>query len=78
MLHGEVLGNEHPQTLSSLSGMAQSLDALGKHEDALQICHEHSATKTILPKAAVNRIAAVFERSGQPEKAETLKKQPTR
>ena len=73
-LGGEVLGREHPQTLSSLSGMAQSLDALGEHEKALQICQELFATDTVLPAAAANRVAAVFERSGLQDRAEAFRK----
>ena len=69
----EHLGLWHPQTLSSLTGMAETHNTMGERTQALALCDKIADQKVYPPKAVVERVARIYERNGQSEKAEALR-----
>ena len=75
-----VLGEEHPDTLDSMNGLASALNAAGQHAEAIEI------DRTVLPVtrrvlgeehphtlSAMNNLALVLRKAGQHAEAAEIK-----
>ena len=58
------LGPKHPKTLESMSDLADSYDALGRHADALELYEETLKLEKAAARRRSSRYAADHERAG--------------
>jgi tetratricopeptide (TPR) repeat protein len=82
LLREEVLGLEHPDTLTSMNNLAQALDRQGKYEEAEAMNRQTLARKEkVLGREhpdtlmSMNNLATVLNRQGKYEEAEAMNRE---
>jgi tetratricopeptide (TPR) repeat protein len=85
VLRKRVLRPEHPDTLTSISNLAQVLDRQGKYEEAEAMNRQTLAQreKVLGPEhpdtlTSINNLAQVLDRQGKYEEAEAMHRQGRR